>query len=134
MLESGAFQDDVVSILPKHLVDQRRSGVNLDIFQLILFFEIEELLMQEIDLGKHRLFDFIFVQDHTQLCERRIIIFFPEDIIHFIEGFLIQFAGIANAIMIRIETLHDKMFCLMFHERLIQEVEILLRGRVVWYV
>lgn len=33
--------------------------------------------------------------------------------------------------MIRVETLDDEMFGLMLHKCLIEEVEILLRGRVV---
>jgi hypothetical protein len=55
----------------------------------------------------------------------------PKFVVHCVKSVLIQLAGIANTIVIRIETLDDEMLGLMLHKRFIEKIEIFLRRRVI---
>ena len=99
----GSFQDDVVSVFSEHLVDQRRGGVDFDIFQSILFFEVEEVFVQGVDFGEETLFDFVLIQNHAEFAEGRIAVGFSEEIILLVEFRFIQLARGADAVLVGIE-------------------------------
>jgi hypothetical protein len=119
-----SFQDDVVSIFAKHLVDQWRSRINLYIMESIFFFEIQKIFVQSIDFGKQTFFDLIFVQNHTQLSKRRIAIRLSKDIVLFIKLLFTKSTCVADAVLIRIKGLNDKIGSSMFDKGLIQKIEV----------
>ena len=73
----------------------------------------------------------MLVQNDADLSERRIDIGFSKDIIFCIKSLRIHLTGIANTIMVRIETLDYKLIGLMFRKCLIEKGEIFLCRAII---
>lgn len=87
--------------------------------------------MEGIDLAEHPFFDFVLVQDDTQIREGRILVCSSKHIILVVKSRCIEFACGANTILVGIECLDHKTRAIVFAERVVQEVEILLCRCVV---
>ena len=75
----------LIPIFTKDFVNQRWCGINLQIFELILFLQIESFLVKLIYFCKRLFLNLILVQDQAKFSIRRIIMSLTEFIFNSIK-------------------------------------------------
>jgi len=97
----------VISVLPEHLVDEGRGRVDLKLCLFVVFFEIEEFLIERIHVSKKPRLDFVFVQQHAHLCIGRIVELFSVGELASFESCIVLGTGCNECRMLRIARLQN---------------------------
>lgn len=120
LLEMRSFEDDMISILPKHLVDQRWCREDLQLVHLIVLLEVEKLLVQLTSRGMESRLDLMLVEQDAHIGIGRISLLLPPSQLFITHCFTIECARMTYGSVLRFACLDKERRCSVSTERLIQ--------------
>lgn len=111
----------MISVLPKHLVDEGWCRVDLKVGLFVVLFEVEELLVEGVDVTKESRLYLVFVEQHTHLCIRRIVELLSVGELTCFESGIILCTGCNERRMLRITRLQDNRTRRILGDELMQK-------------